>query len=379
MIRVRAAAETAPGLAPVGAYGGGTGRLVHPIVIGGVNQQQGEIERPPLDVAGRANPAPGFAKIIGTIHGRVFRFHSCIHDAGTCRRNSQGDSSQLPLGQPARDLAPGLSAVGRLVQPTTGPARLEEIRPATELPHAGIQVAGLLRVHSQVAATGVLVHEQDSLPVLAAIGGLVDASLVVGVPKMARDADIEGIAVVRVDQDLGHALGVFEAHVLPVLAAVGGLVDARSDGHAVARPGLAGADPDHFGVPAIYSDRADRLGVFVEDRFESGSAVFRFPDATAGGADIDGQATVPGDGVEGADSSSHNRRPDRPRFHSAERGRRHLRLGLGTSGQRKKRQGAQPEPAETQGPSPTHRVPINPGLSHRLYLPLWTWRSSLPS
>ena len=38
-----------------------------------------------------------------------------------------------------------------------------------------------------------------------------------------------------------------QAHVGPVLAAVGRLVDAVADRDAVARPRLAGADPDVFG------------------------------------------------------------------------------------------------------------------------------------
>ena len=50
-----------------------------------------------------------------------------------------------------------------------------------------------------------------------------------------------------------------EADIGPVLAAVGGLVDAVADGDAVARPGFAGAGPDGLRVRRIDGDGADGL------------------------------------------------------------------------------------------------------------------------
>ena len=50
--------------------------------------------------------------------------------------------------------------------------------------------------------------------------------------------------VLRMDDDLADLERLLQAHVLPGLAAVGGLVDAVAVGDGVARVVLAGADPD---------------------------------------------------------------------------------------------------------------------------------------
>ena len=85
-----------------------------------------------------------------------------------------------------------------------------------------------------------------------------------------------------------------QAHVRPGLAAVGRLVDAVADRDAVARPRLAGADPDRLRVGRIDGDGADRLHrLLVEHRLERGAAVDRLPHAAAGGADVDASVLPP--------------------------------------------------------------------------------------
>ena len=123
-------------------------------------------------------------------------------------------------------------------------------------------------------------------PGLAAVGRLVDAAVFAVAPELARRAGVDGVAVGGIDEDLCDALGSLQAHVRPVLAAVGGLVNAVADRDAVARPGFARADPDGLRVLGIDRDGADRLhGLLVEHRLERRSAVDRFPDAAAGRAD----------------------------------------------------------------------------------------------
>ena len=81
--------------------------------------------------------------------------------------------------------------------------------------------------------------------------GLVNAALVVVVPQMAGRADQNVVAIRRIDQNFGDVLGIFQADVGPVLAAVGRFVDAVTDGHAVAHPRFAGADPNCFRIGGI--------------------------------------------------------------------------------------------------------------------------------
>ena len=82
--------------------------------------------------------------------------------------------------------------------------------------------------------------------------------------------------------------GLGEAHVRPVLAAVGGLVDAIADRDAVAHPRLAGADPDDLRILRVDRDGADGLyWLLVENGFVRSAAIGRFPDTAARRADVE--------------------------------------------------------------------------------------------
>ena len=88
-------------------------------------------------------------------------------------------------------------------------------------------------------------------------------------------------------------LGVFQADIGPVLAAVGGFVNAVADRNAIAHPGFAGANPDDFRVRRIDGDRADRLHrLAVENRLEGRAAIHRLPYAAAGRADKDRHPSI---------------------------------------------------------------------------------------
>src|SRR6266446_5511699 len=83
-----------------------------------------------------------------------------------------------------------------------------------------------------------------------------------------------------------HTLRFRQPHVRPSLAAVARAPDAVPDRDRVARPALAGADPDDLRVRGVERDRANRLdALLVEDGLERGAAVDRLPDAARGGAD----------------------------------------------------------------------------------------------
>ena len=113
-----------------------------------------------------------------------------------------------------------------------------------------------------------------------------------------------------------------QAHVRPGLAAVGRLVDAVADRRRVARPGLAGADPDVLPVRRVDRDRADRLDrLLVEDGLEGRAAVDRLPHAARGGADEERRLAVDVVAGDGRDAPAH-RRPSRCCARRGPRGRR---------------------------------------------------------
>src|SRR4030095_13942580 len=92
---------------------------------------------------------------------------------------------------------------------------------------------------------GLLVDEQHTLPVLAAVGRAENTTLLLrrgDPPNRTREDDV-GIG--GMDEDAADAAGLVEAGVRPGLAGVERLVDAVADHVAVAnRPGFAGPGPD---------------------------------------------------------------------------------------------------------------------------------------
>ena len=105
-------------------------------------------------------------------------------------------------------------------------------------------------------------------------------------PHRRREDDV---GVLRVDRDPRDPPGLLQAHLLPGLAGVGGLVDPVAQRDVGADERLAGADPHDVGIGRGDRDRADGLrGLVVEDRAPVDSAVDGLPHAARGRADVVG-------------------------------------------------------------------------------------------
>src|SRR5262249_31491944 len=100
------------------------------------------------------------------------------------------------------------------------------------------------------------------------------------------------------------------AHVLPGLAAVGGLVDAVAVGDAVARVVLAGAHPDDVPVRRRDGHGADGDGALVVELvLEGGAVIAGLEEAAGGGGDPVG-TRVGVEDADGGDAAAHGRRAD---------------------------------------------------------------------
>src|SRR6266536_3321129 len=77
----------------------------------------------------------------------------------------------------AAEAPPGEAAVRGFVDATSRTATGAVPGAQRELPHAGEKNARVVGIHGDVGAAGVLVHEEHSLPGLAAISGAEDAAL----------------------------------------------------------------------------------------------------------------------------------------------------------------------------------------------------------
>src|SRR5215469_5250857 len=132
---------------------------------------------------------------------------------------------------------------------------------------------------------------------------------------MSGSAYVHRVAVAGINQNAGDALAVVQAYVGPVLAAVGGFVNALSDRGTVTRPAFAGSNPDDLMVRRIDRHRADRLhGLMIEYRFEGCSPVDRLPDSSACRADKHRHFAVVVKGVDGGNAAAHGGGTDIPRI-----------------------------------------------------------------
>src|SRR6185369_13145324 len=101
-------------------------------------------------------------------------------------------------------------------------------------PHAGVENVWVRRIDLEVR-DAVLVVDVESLgPGLTAVRSHKHAAFFVGTKSMSERADVNDVGVLRVDDDGGDTLSVFEAHVLPGLACVSRFVNTVAERDAVA-------------------------------------------------------------------------------------------------------------------------------------------------
>jgi len=143
-------------------------------------------------------------------------------------------------------------------------------------------------VEDDLGGAGVAVDGEHAEPGCAAVGGAVDAALVVGAVGMAEDGGEEAIGVARIDGEVGNLLAVAKAEMGPGFAGIGGAVDAITDGEVGTVKAFAGSDVDDVGVGGSDCDCADGLrGLVVEDGVPGAAVVVGLPDTTVHLTDVE--------------------------------------------------------------------------------------------
>ncbi len=240
---------------------------------------------------GVADHRPCVAAIVGAVERRLRVLDEGVHPVRVAARHGHRDLADRMVrrGHAVPDrLVPRRAAVARHVDAAGRAAAVEIPGMDEQRPHAGIERVRIARVHREVRAAGLVVELQHLLPRLAAVGRAIDAALRLRLEQLPQRADEHAIRIVRVDDDAADVAGFFEAHVLPVVAGVGRLVDAVA--HRVERPDeerLAGPGPHGVGRGVGDRERADGGDLLViEDRLPVHAAVLRLPDAARGRADV---------------------------------------------------------------------------------------------
>ena len=185
------------------------------------------------------------------------------------------------------DLRPGVAAVGGLEEAAARAAARHAPRRAAGFPQRREDHVGVLRIDRQVHAAGLFVAEQRAAPGLAAVGRLEDAALRMLVVDLAEHRRVDDVAVGRVHAEARDRLRIAEIRqVIPLLAAVGGLVDAVALDDVAAQLRFTAADVDDVGIRLAHGQRANRRAgdLAVGHRRPVRAAVGRLPGSAAGRA-----------------------------------------------------------------------------------------------
>ena len=280
----------------VGRDGEGSGQEVRLVLVGGRHHHSRVVVRPAHGVAVARDQRPRAPAVLGAPELAVLRlasvpgnavagFEQCVDATRVRRRHRHRHLPHRLLGQAdavarPRQLLPRVPAVPRDVQAAARSAAGAPPGVNLQLPRAREEHAGVGRVHGNVGAARVLVHEQDLLPGGAAVGGAEDAALrlrPVGVAQRTRERDVR---VRGVHDKPRNPPRLLQPHERPRPPCVHGLVDALADRDVAADLALAGARPDHVGVRRGHRQRTDRLDrLAVEDRVPVHAPVGRLVDA----------------------------------------------------------------------------------------------------
>src|SRR5690606_14656445 len=234
---------------------------------------------------------PGRAVVIGAVDRALLvldhRPDSPRLRAGGCQPDLAVDAL-LRQARVAADVLPGVAAVEGAEDLAALAARRHVVRTAARLPGTGVEDARVRRVHRDLVNPGIFADEEDALPGLAAVGRAVQPAVRIGTEDVAERRDVDDVRVRGVDRDLADVAGRLQAHVLPALSGIGGLVDAVAARDVAADRRLAHPDIDHVRVRRRDLQRADRgvLEVAVGDVVPARAGVVRFPDAAAGRAEV---------------------------------------------------------------------------------------------
>src|ERR1043166_2581149 len=127
------------------------------------------------------------------------------------------------------DLFPGRAFIARHVKPASGAATFAAPGVNLNRPHPRKQDPRIARVHHHVRTATVFVHEQDAIPMRAAVRGAKDATLGLWPIRMSYRTGQDDIRILRIDDNMTYATGLFQAHQLPGFPRVSRFVNSLSD------------------------------------------------------------------------------------------------------------------------------------------------------
>src|SRR5262245_38705122 len=145
-----------------------------------------------------------------------------VDDVRVRARDVDADASKQAFRQAiAFELRPRLAGVGRLPDGAARSTAVDAPGRAAALVGGGVKNLRVGRVDHDVGESSVLVNGLDIGPSLAAVGGLVNSALFVLAEETAERSDVDGVGVLRVNNDARDGLRLFQSDVGEGLAPVG--------------------------------------------------------------------------------------------------------------------------------------------------------------
>src|SRR5205085_5057846 len=105
----------------------------------------------------------------------------------------------------------------------------------------GINCFRIIWIDYYVGDAGVLADVEDLVPGFAAVGRLVQAAVSAWSPQRPLRRHVNNVRIFRIDRDPPDVLGIFQANILPTLAAVIRTIQAAAVRDAALAVVLAGA------------------------------------------------------------------------------------------------------------------------------------------
>ena len=235
---------------------------------------------------------PVLAAVVRSKHTAVFGFDNRPDAIRISRRNRDAHDSDRSARQArtARDFSPGIAAISRLEDLAPRTATLQSPRLAIYFPERCVDNVRIGWIDNQIAGAGFVAAEKNFLPGLAAIFRSKYAALFVRRPHMSLRRDVNDIRILRMDANARNLSRVFQADVLPGLAAVRRFVNSIAVRNVAANRRLAHADIDRVRIGIRQTDRAYRSRSEdrpVSDWLPIDAAVARLPNTATGAAEIE--------------------------------------------------------------------------------------------
>ena len=168
-------------------------RLVNLVLVFRIDDQVGEVKRPPDHPIAAVSLFPRFAAIFRAEKSAARRFDHSVHNIWFCRGNRDGNAPpgfrREPFGALFIQLIPGASAIGGLEKTAAAgrggilTARTERPSLPAKVPHAREKDFGVLRIHGNHRTAGREIRAfENHAPALAAVGSFVDPAVLAVAP-----------------------------------------------------------------------------------------------------------------------------------------------------------------------------------------------------